>query len=59
VTDVFDPAYAERLRAVATMLFALAAAFDFTRSPRREPPKLPTPPSIVSQPCGEVSVQRS
>jgi hypothetical protein len=59
VTDVFYPAYAERLPAVATMLFAHAAAFDFTRSPRREPPVLPTPPSIVSQPCGAVSVPRS
>jgi len=38
---------------------SIAAAFGFTRSPRRGPPELPTPPSIVSQPCGPVSVQRS
>ena len=38
---------------------SIAAAFDFTRSPRREPPELPTPPSIVSQPCGAVSVPRA
>ena len=38
---------------------SIAAAFDITRSPRRGPPELPTPPSIVSQPCGAVSVPRS
>jgi hypothetical protein len=38
---------------------SIAAAFDFARSPRREPPELPTPPSIVSQPCGAVSIPRS
>jgi phospholipase C len=38
---------------------SIAAAFDFTRSPRREPPELPTPASIVSQPCGAVSVPRA
>lgn len=34
---------------------SLAAAFDFTRPPRREPPHLPTPRSIISQPCPEPS----
>jgi hypothetical protein len=38
---------------------SIAAAFDLTHRPRREPPELPTPPSIVSQPCGAVSVPRS
>jgi phospholipase C len=30
---------------------SIAAAFDFTRPPCREPPALPTPPSIISEPC--------
>jgi phospholipase C len=38
---------------------SIAAAFDFTRPARREPPELPTPRSIVSQRCGAVSVPRS
>jgi hypothetical protein len=41
VRDVFDPAYAERLDAVAPN--------EGVR--RREPPALSTPPSIISEPC--------
>ena len=36
---------------------SIAAAFDFTRPPRTEPPHLPTPPSIISEPCPEASTE--
>ena len=32
-----------------------AAAFDFTRKPRSEPPDLPVPQSVVSQACAPVA----
>jgi len=34
---------------------SIAAAFDFNRKPHTDPPHLPTPPSVVSQPCGVAS----
>jgi hypothetical protein len=36
---------------------SIAAAFDFNRKPRLELPRLPTPPSIISQPCPEPSTE--
>ena len=36
---------------------SIAAAFDFNRKPRLELPRLPTPPSIISEPCPEPSTE--
>jgi len=36
---------------------SIAAAFDFGRRPRRDPPHLPTPPSVISEPCMEPSTE--
>jgi hypothetical protein len=38
---------------------SIAAAFDFTRKPRNEPPELLTPPSVISRPCGAPQLRHS